>query len=207
MVFAVKNGEIRKHPVNEKFGTRRKIGGNGKRGIFNEQFKRKAEAEDIGRRRKENAVAAACYSEHVFVDTAQIPARGACIPRPTAHAVMCAVCVNVGGKHIRFFAIPLNVFNAHRVNDGVQQTQNIIRFAVSAHGEQSTAEPHGGVGILPAVFADAGNICADITGIVFAARKRRVEKADNAVFLVNKPFKCGVQRGFDAGAVKTAASS
>ena len=55
-------------------------------------------------------------------------------------------------------------------------------------------QPAGPVGVLPAVFAHAGGIGADIAGIEVVSIKGRRQQLDQAVFLVDELFPGRVQR-------------
>ena len=51
------------------------------------------------------------------------------------------------------------------VIDGVEQREQVCRLVALAELREGHHRPHGGVGVLAAIFADARRIALDIAGI------------------------------------------
>lgn len=120
-------------------------------------------------------------AEKLLGKDSEIPARRAGIPCPAGLTGMTGAGVNIcrDDKRLGHIAVQIMVF---------RQKAFEYRHAVicPAALKAGLREPQRRVGVLPAVFSEAGSVAADIAGIAYAAEKRRVKELDYAVFAVEQ---------------------
>src|SRR5207253_242494 len=97
-----------------------------------------------------------------------------------ASAGVLRVGVDVGGDDVRLDLVTGDVRFAVPVTDRVDQPEQFPRALDLSGGGERHDRPDGGVRILPAILANAGDVALDVTWIQVRLVERRVEQLDHA---------------------------
>src|SRR4030095_4799231 len=109
------------------------------------------------------------------------PSGGAGVPGHAAAAHMRGDGVDVGGDDVGLDLVALDVGASARVVDGVEQRKEGGGLVALAEGGEGDDGPGGGVGVLAAVFPDAGRVALDVAGVERGALEGRGEEEGKAV--------------------------
>ena len=112
------------------------------------------------------------------------PTRGSGVPGPAAAADMRRFGINIGGDDIGLDLIAVNAGAAVGMIDRVQEREKFAGLiAVTECGESQDA-PDRRMGILAAIFANAGQVPFDVAWVRACAVKWRGEKQDQLVLAI-----------------------
>src|SRR6185437_1664045 len=94
------------------------------------------------------------------------PACGSCVPSPSSSANVRRLRVNVTHSDVGFDFVALHACACVTSVDRVEHPEKLGSLvAVAKYGERNH-RPHGGMRILPAIFADARRITFYVAGVM-----------------------------------------
>ncbi len=141
------------------------------------------------------------HAEEIFDEQPVEHGGGPRVPAPTAFAFVVPDRVKIGSEDIGFQFVGSDVFRGVAVADGIEVLDDFPGDIALPEGGKGHGGPHRGMGILSAVFAHAGEIALDITGIPRRGVKGRIEETDEAMLAVDEAVEDGLHRGAGAGGV------
>src|SRR5690606_9071949 len=133
-------------------------------------------------------------AEDGFQADAQHPSGRAGVPGPSPASDVRRRAVDVGGYHVRLDAVALHARLRAAVRDRAEHLEERRRAVTSAGLGHRLHDPECGVRVLASVFAYAGQVPADVAGVVRGAVKRRREQADDAGLLIDQVLLEGIER-------------
>src|SRR5205823_7962559 len=107
---------------------------------------------------KEKSIAMPPQDENRLNGYAVEPRCRAGVPRPAAASGVRRGTVDVTRQHIGFDFVAFDFLGRVRVPQRVEQVEQFPRASAVAEQRRGLDDPGGGVGILPAVLADAGHV-------------------------------------------------
>ena len=94
--------------------------------------------------------------------------------------------VNIRSDHVRLHTVPGEPLKIRRTMDGIHEAKQRVRaVAVPQHRVRQDG-PQSGVGVLPAIFADAWHITADVPWIRLGMVERRREQQDQLLLTIHQ---------------------
>ena len=114
------------------------------------------------------------------------PARRAGVPCPAAAPDVAGGGVDIGRDHIGFHLIAIHVGACAGVVDRVEQAEQGGGLVTFSQARESHYGPQGGVGVLPAVLAQARRIALDIARVRRRMIERRREQQGQSVVWQNQ---------------------
>ena len=122
------------------------------------------------------------------------PAGGSGVPGPAAPAFMPLGGVDVRRDHVGLDLVRRCPFGRVGMPDGIEhreQPPRLFGIAQPGHGHDG---PDRGMGVLPAILSNAGDIAPNVAGVQLRAVEWRIEQADRRRIRVDQPLQRGLQR-------------
>src|SRR5712671_4693764 len=100
------------------------------------------------------------------------PARRSTVPSPSATSDVGRLSIHVARNYIGLDFVALHARPRASTADWVQQSEHLPGLVTIAEGRKGHDCPHGSVGVLAAVFTDAGQVGLNVARIVRRVVKR-----------------------------------
>ena len=131
-------------------------------------------------------------AEEVFDIELVEPGGGTGIPAPAAFAFVAGGGIDVGGEDVGFEFIAGGGCGGSGAVNGVEQAAKFPSVVDLAELGAGHGHPDGGMGVLGAIFADAGDVAFDVAGIPGGGVEGGGEEPDEAVIAVDEAVEGGL---------------
>ena len=112
------------------------------------------------------------------------------------------VRVDVRRNGVRFAAVAFDRLRRPRVVDGVDHVEQLHRRVTTADAPQRDHRPQRRMRVLPAVFANPGQVALDVAGVVRHPIERRREQEHELGIAPDEMGVHGVHRAFRAARLR-----